>query len=521
MNSRGGLSRGVHALLCAVLFSIAGPRVLCGADDSAAAADTPSATATGESGMDDTSGSGGAQPPDTNPLPEPTPTPEPSMGEPDANELPLPEPSPSPSPSPTPEDNEGNVPEVLPPLPGAESTQTVASSVPLGENPALMQQYSEWDLANVESPMFLSAAINDFSERPIQLTGNWSLKPHLSVGSFYDGNVFLKAADTQSDYVTRFAPGMTMRLGDTDSLFYLMADDTVGLNYYLEHPKESTADNDGRAQFQWTMPKTVIGVDVDVSSDTGQDIDVSDRVRRDLYFLGLTAHYDAGEKTAWDLSGDYTRSDYAGLISSSQWESDLFFDYQYSPKTQLGIGGAAGYLIVPGSQNQVYEQLNMRATYRATGKLTFNSELGTEMREYQGGTGNTIAPVFVIDGAWAARPGTSLDLSARRSIYASALLDDQDYTATSFDFTIEQRITDYVEVSLATGYVNSDYSATEAGVDAVREDNYYYVRPAIDWKALSWMSIGIYYEYSQDASKGGVANGFTRDRGGVDIAILF
>jgi len=43
----------------------------------------------------------------------------------------------------------------------------------------------------------------------------------------------------------------------------------------------------------------------------------------------------------------------------------------------------------------------------------------------------------------------------------------------------------------------------------------------VEWKALSWMSIGIYYEFSQDTSSGGVANSFSRDRGGVDIAILF
>jgi outer membrane protein assembly factor BamA len=447
----------------------------------------------------------------------------PSLEEPNANELPLPEPSPSPSP--TPESTEGTetaAPQYLPPLPGAPGTQAAATSgMPMQANPSIEQQYSEWDMAQIESPLFLSAAINDLSERPIMLTDNWSLKPHLSTGSFYDGNVFLRSDDVQSDYVTRIAPGLTMRLGNDDSMFYMMADDSVGLNYYMEHPKESTADNEGRGQFQWTMPRTIIGVSLDVSSDTGQDIDVSDRVRRDLYFAGVTAHYDFGEKTSWDLSGSYTRSDFAGLISSSQWEGDLFFNYQYSPKTQIGAGGAGGYLVVPGGQNQVYEQANVRATYQATGKLTLNGQVGTELREYQGGHGSTISPVFIVDAAWAARPDTGLDLSLRRSIYASALLDDQDYTATSLDFSIRQRITKYVEVSLSTGYVNTSYSATAAGVAADREDNYYYIRPAVDWNVLSWMSIGIYYEYSKDASQGGVANSFARDTGGVDIAILF
>ena len=548
--SKGGPYRGVLALLCAGLISLAGAQVLWAAGDTAAGdvdaaangvdaaaasagetatgGNAPSATAGGQPGngsMDDGSQNGITQPAGSaeNPSPEASPSPSESMQEPNNEEEP---PLPEASPSPTPENNEGienQTPEVQAPLPGAPSSETAANSVPLPTNPALEQQYSEWDLAQVESPLFLNAAINDFSERPLLLTDNWSVKPHMSIGSSYDGNVFLSSNNNneQADYITTFRPGLTMRLGNDDSIFYMMADYTVGLNYYLEHPNESTADQDGRAQCQWTMPKTVIGVTLNVSSDTGADVDVQDRVKRELYFAGVTGHYDFGEKTAWDLSAAYTRSDYNGLISSSEWEGDLFFDYAYSPKTQLGVGTSVGYLIVPGSPDQEFEQANVRATYRATGKLTLISEMGMELRELQGGVGDALTPVFIIQAAWDARPGTQLSLSTQRSIYASAILDDQNYTATSLDFTVRQRITDYVDVSLATGYVNTDYSATVTGVDAVREDNYYYIRPAVEWKALSWMSIGIYYEFSRDTSSGGVANGFSRDRGGVEIAILF
>jgi hypothetical protein len=237
--------------------------------------------------------------------------------------------------------------------------------------------------------------------------------------------------------------------------------------------------------------------------------------------MGLTAHYNFGEKTSWDVSGDYSRSDFAGLISSSQFEGNVYFDYQYSPKTQVGIGGGAGYMIVPGAPGQLSEQGNLRATYQATGKLTLISQAGLELQELGGGGGDVITPVFILEAAWDPRAGTNVSLTARRSIYASAILNNQNYTATSLDFSIRQRITDYVNVSLATGYVNTEYTATAANVDAVREDNYFYVRPAVEWKALSWLSVGIFYEYSEDISQGGQAANFARDRGGVDIAILF
>ena len=399
--------------------------------------------------------------------------------------------------------------------------QSIADQVPLPTNPALPTTFSESDLAQVESPMFLSAAINQFNERPIMLTGNWSIKPHLSIGSFYDGNIFLQSNGAQSDFIVRAAPGVTMRLGNDESMFYMMADYTVGFDLYTQHTGESTVDQNGTAQLQWRMPKTTIGLNLGLSQSTGQDVDVGNRVRQELYYAGVTSHYAYGEKTSWDVNADYTRSDFNGLISSSQIEGQVYFNYQYSEKTQIGVGGSVGDLIVPGALAQYFEDADVRATYRATGKLTLIGDAGMEMREFGSGIGSSFTPVFSLEVAWAMREGTQLDLTARRSIYASAILDDQNYTATSLGVTVRQRITDYVDVSLGAGYVNSAYSATAPGVNATREDNYFYVRPAVAWRALSWLSIGIYYEYDQDLTSGGVANNFVRDSGGVDAAILF
>ena len=423
-----------------------------------------------------------------------------------ASAQPSPEPLPSPPPFP-----------LSPPI----DTQAIADQVPLPTYPALPSTFSQWDLAQVESPLFLSAAINQFNERPVQLTGNWSLKPHLSLGSFYDGNIFLRSSNAQSDFIVRVAPGVTMRLGNDDSMFYMMADYAAGFDLYTQHTGESTVDQNGTAQLQWRMPKTTIGLNLGMSSVTGQDVDVTDRVHENLYYAGLVTHYDFGEKTSWDVNADYTRSDFNGLISSSQVEGQVYFNYQYSPKTLLGVGSAVGDLIVPGSPRQFFEDANVRATYRATGKLTLIGDVGMELREFGSGVGDTMTPVFTLEAAWVPRTGTELDLTARRSVYASAILGDQNYTATALEFTVRQRVTSYVDVIMDAGYVNSAYAATAPGVIATREDNYFYLRPSVGWRALSWLSIGIYYEYDQDLSSGGVANSFTRDSGGVDVAILF
>lgn len=404
--------------------------------------------------------------------------------------------------------------------PTSAESDRMAGDIPLTTNPQLRRPFSQWDLSGIESPMFIPEGINDFGERSILLTGKWSVKPHLSLTTLYDGNIFVKSEDTTSDFITRIEPGLTMRLGDADSEFFIVGDYTAGVNWYMQHPSDSTVDHTAKIDAQWSLPRTTFGLHLGLMTDTGADIDVSNRVKRKLYFAGITSHYAFGEKTSWDVNADYSRSDYQGLISSSQIEGQVYFNYEYSPKLLLGVGGTLGYLTVEEGQDQWFEQASVRATYRLSGHVTLIADGGVEFRQYRGG-GNTATPVFGLQAAWLIREGTELDFSARRQVYASAILNDQNYTATSLDFTVRQRCTDRVDLSLSCGFVNASYSATTSNVFANREDNFYYIRPAVQWRALSWLSVGIFYEYSQDLSSGGGARSFTRDRGGIQIAILF
>ena len=131
--------------------------------------------------------------------------------------------------------------------------------------------------------------------------------------------------------------------------------------------------------------------------------------------------------------------------------------------------------------------------------------------------------LIVSDGTYhqQAMVGTQLNLLARRSIYASAILGDQNYTATSVELNVQQRFTDKVSLFLSLGYLNSAYSAAAAGILANREDNYFYIRPGLQWSLLSWLNLGIFYEYSENISTGEGARGFARDRLGIQTAIAY
>lgn len=413
--------------------------------------------------------------------------------------------------------------EVEPPLPVSPELQNIAESVPLPTNSVQLEDpFTQYDMIGMNSGLFTTQGINDFAIRPVYLTGNWSLKFHLNIDTLYDGNIFLRSQNVKGDLITVVSPGVTMRLGNTESMFYLVADYTAGVNIYTQHPKNTTVDNDFWTNLQWNLNKTTITMRAGVFADTGQDVDVTDLVQREFYYADVDAHYQYSDKTSFDVATDYERWDFNGLISSSQIDGQLFANYNFSPKTQAGIGASVGYLDVPGGSNQTFEAANLRLADQVTGKLSVVAQVGAQFRQYDRNEGDSVTPVFSIEGTWQARPGTRIDLNLQRAIYASAILYDQDYAATSVNATLTQRITDYVSVALGAGYVNTDYQAAASGVTAAREDNYFYVQPSVSWRALTWLSIGVFYQYSQDFSHGGIGvNNFRRDAGGVDFAFNF
>ena len=177
---------------------------------------------------------------------------------------------------------------------------------------------------------------------------------------------------------------------------------------------------------------------------------------------------------------------------------------------------------MPAGSDQTFEQANLRVASNVSGKVSLIGQAGIEFRQYGQGQGDTLTPVFGIEAAWDIREGTKLDVSLQRALFASAILQGQDYAATSVAATITQRVTDRVQVSLGAGYVNTDYQAAASGVSASRVDNYFFIQPSVQWQALTWLSVNVFYQYSQDFSHGGIGvNSFRRDAGGIDFAFNF
>src|SRR5207249_6979920 len=114
--------------------------------------------------------------------------------------------------------------------------------------------------------------------------------------------------------------------------------------------------------------------------------------------------------------------------------------------------------------------------YEATEKLSLNASAGCEFRNFGAGGGDTTTPVFSLGAVYRLFERTTITLDARRRIYSSAALKDQDYTATGVTVGINQKISPKLSASLAGGYEDTNYDAAAKGVLATRHDEYYFVR---------------------------------------------
>src|SRR5439155_26637524 len=95
---------------------------------------------------------------------------------------------------------------------------------------------------------------------------------------------------------------------------------------------------------------------------------------------------------------------------------------------------------------------------------------------------------------------TFSSFTARRRIYNSGFLTNQDFASTYVVDRFQQRLFHRVYLGLGAGYENSDYFATDRDVSATRNDNYWFIEPSVDVLITRWLSAGVYYLHREDSS---------------------
>jgi uncharacterized protein (PEP-CTERM system associated) len=126
-----------------------------------------------------------------------------------------------------------------------------------------------------------------------------------------------------------------------------------------------------------------------------------------------------------------------------------------------------------------------------------------------------------LGGTWSPFDGTTVYLDAYREEYSSSTLNSQNYFATGVSGRIRQRFLQKFYVGIGGGYENSQYYRTSAAAAPTnREDNYYYVRPSLDYQITDWWSVGAFYMYRTNDSTS-ATNNFFNNQAGLETSLAF
>jgi hypothetical protein len=338
----------------------------------------------------------------------------------------------------------------------------------------------------------------------------------LNIRGVYDDNIFVSHTDRVSDYYFAIEPMLTVGFGDIEGRVenYLRLDYMPSVILFVDHSDEDAIEHLILLEGQYRFTRLTLNLSQEVAILDGANLnstldttgllanlDVSARTRLNLFVTRLRANYELSGKLF--LVGEFDASiyDYHDFISSQIISGGLYINYNVTPKLMVGVGGTFGWDFVEDpSVDQTFEQANVRINYQATGKLGLSASAGVEFRQFDNHRGDRVTPVFELGAIYRPFDGTTVTLTAGRRILNSGFFADQDFATTYVVGRVQQRLLRRVHLGLAVGYENSDYFATTNGVNATREDDYYFVEPSVDVLITRWLSVGVYYLHRQDCS---------------------
>src|SRR5436309_2072790 len=338
----------------------------------------------------------------------------------------------------------------------------------------------------------------------------------LTVRGVWDDNIFISHTDRVSDYYFAIEPQITIAVGDIEgrNKSYLRLDYMPSAILFVDHSDEDAFNQlihleGGYRTGRWTLTMAedialLESANLNSFFDTTglwANTDASGPTRVNIFSTRLRADYQLTAKVFLQGEFDSWTYFYPNNISSYAVAGGLYIYYSWLPKLSVGIGGTVGYEWVDDpTANQPFEQVNLRLNYEATAKLNLYASVGVEFRQFDDNRGTYTTPVFEVGANYRPFEGTYITLAAGRRIYSSGYLPNQDFGATYVVGRFQQRLFRRLYLGLAAGYENSDYFATTDGVNAIRNDDYWFIEPTADVLITRWLSAGVYYLHREDAS---------------------
>ena len=355
-------------------------------------------------------------------------------------------------------------------------------------------------------------------------------------GMLYDDNIYAQDKNKESALIWTLSPTVTVGAGDYRERQgnLLQFEYTPSFILYDDNSDLNTVNHVASGEGQWKQGPWQVNVSQAYQHLFDTSLDAGGFLGRDLYTTALHGEYEISPKTSLEVNGrqlfncvlEDDNSTSAGN-SYKEWVGEVFGNYLYSPKLKIGLGFTAGWIDNDHSVDGTYQQLVARVSYSWTEKLSLEASAGGQLQEFSEFEGekrdNRINGIFSVGASYRPVEKTVVGLGVYRRDGSSISLDNQAYTATGFDVTVRQTITDRVVVGVSGGYAFSDYYSTIKNGTADRQDNYWRVQVNLDVQLHERLTAGVFYQYRQDDSSGSTSGiySFKNNQVGLNLAFRF
>ena len=332
---------------------------------------------------------------------------------------------------------------------------------------------------------------------------DWRLRPFGTFGVTFDDNIFISNTNRQSDVIFSINAGLTFELGDFRNLqeSYLIASYAGTGYFYTNNPAQNAYDQEATLLAQYRVDKLALQLESSYQYLTGPEREVGNFVNRNIIENAVRGIYDFSDKTRGDIEFTQRTSLYQDFLSQYLYQLKIGGDYKTTERIRLGLEGIAGILNVQDGPLQYFQQIRGRARYEVTGKIALNLSGGVELREYEGDSQPVrLFPVFSVSGEYRPFSGTFINLEGYSNSYGSTNFIGQNYVATGFSLSVQQRFFSRFYAGALFGYENDTYYAVAANESVSRSDNYVVIRGSLEYKFLDWLSSGVFYEFKNNAS---------------------
>jgi hypothetical protein len=354
--------------------------------------------------------------------------------------------------------------------------------------------------------------------------GPFDLFPSVRAGATYDDNIYIQSANKTDDFILSVAPGVVIGLGDYREKVGSFGSLEYSPNFllYTLNSRNNAIDQEGRLKLEYKPGPWSIALEQGLRDYSGPEIDVGNRATRRLYNTAIGVQYEISPKTIVGVDATQLINDYESKFNSwNEWTVGGWADYWVTPKIKLGAGLNGGWVDVHNSANQHYEQALLRAAYIATEKVDFRASAGVEWRHFDSGRDAHVNGVFALGATYKPVEKTQVRLDLYRRNQSSVVLQDQDYTTTGFAVGLRQSMSDRFIVGVSGGYDHLSYFATANTVTGPkRVDDYFFVRPNVEWTFNEHLSAGAFYQYRKNDSKGSSFN-FSNNQVGLSSTYSF